>query len=56
VRSNGEAWKRLAEPNGTPAMDRGFEDVRKCLLVFGLLCRHTASNPITAGTQTSGAL
>jgi len=24
-------------------------------VVFGLLCRHTASNPITAGTHTNGA-
>jgi len=25
------------------------------VLVFGLICRHKASNPITSGTHTSGA-
>ena len=29
VRSNRVAWKRQAESNGTPAMDLGFEDIRK---------------------------
>jgi len=27
----------------------------RMFLVFGLLCRHTASNPITSETHTSGA-
>ena len=29
VCSTREAWKRPAESNGTPAMDIGFEDIRK---------------------------
>ena len=29
VRSNRVAWKCPAESNGTPAMDLGFEDLRK---------------------------
>ena len=29
VRSNKVAWKRLTESNSTPAMDFGFEEIRK---------------------------
>jgi len=29
VRSNKEAWKRLTESNGAPAMDFGCEEIRK---------------------------
>jgi len=32
-----------------------FDQFLRWSLVFGLLCRHTVSTPITVGTHTSGA-
>jgi len=55
---SGPPWaSRLAK--GAPMMPSGAspaaDDAPKWFLVFGLLWCHTASNPITVGTHTSGA-